>query len=54
MTDYIEGSFRPLFSGVREFNPSKFVKIRQGFQAICQDFSKAIRAFGALFRVDDP
>ena len=54
LTFYIEGSFRPLFSGVCEFNPSKFVKIRQGFPVICQDFSKAIRAFGALFRVDDP
>jgi hypothetical protein len=54
LKSYIEGSFRPLFSGVREFDASKFFKILQGFPVILQGFSMPFWVFRGLFRVEVP
>ena len=54
LKSYIEDPFGPLFSGVREFDASKFFKILQGFPAILQGFSMPFQAFGGRFRVEVP
>jgi len=45
----IEDSFRPLFSGVREFTASNGFKEFQGFPVKLQDFSTPFRTFRGLF-----
>jgi len=54
LKSYIEGSFRPLFSGVREFTASNGFKEFQGFSPIVQGLSTPIRVLRCRLHVESP